>query len=162
MQDVSVAGTVCLVMLPAGLRDARRCFMCRWGDSILIWLGWRAKQVGAGTARWPAAFADDVDASKPGRLRAAVLGAVVVGAVWLSWAAGSTLGVRHTGEADSSWRMLNAVSGAWSLISGITVYILGKRDVVRTPRWVVVSAAWIGSGRCSLGAAGNWPSRCIC
>ena len=104
--------------------------------------------------RWPATFAGRVDPADPRRLRAAVLGTTAVGVFWLTWAVGSDLGVTHVGEADASWRVLYAVDGVWSLAAGAATYALWTRERTKTPRWLLVSAAWIGSG--SLFAWSGW------
>ncbi|MBY8867002.1 hypothetical protein [Streptomyces sennicomposti] len=106
--------------------------------------------------RWPGAFAGRLE-GRPLLSRGAAVGAGVVGLVWLSWAAGATAGVARLGERDVNWRVLNGVSGTWALITAIAAYVLQRQEPAtpaRLPRWVPVSALWIGTG--SLFAWSGW------
>ncbi|MET9452818.1 hypothetical protein [Streptomyces cinerochromogenes] len=103
--------------------------------------------------RWPGAFTGRLDGWSLLQ-RGAALGAGVVGLVWLSWAAGVTVGVAHPGERDINWRVLNGVSGTWALLAAIAAYVLQREGPTRLPRWVPVSALWVGTG--SLFAWSGW------
>ncbi|GAA2019850.1 hypothetical protein GCM10009839_15460 [Catenulispora yoronensis] len=90
----------------------------------------------------------------PAALGIATALAAVVGVFWLSWTAGSRLGVAHPVDADASWRILNGVSGLWAVIMAISISRLRRDRPGRLPRWIPAGAAWIGSG--TLFAWSGW------
>lgn len=123
--------------------------------------------------RWPAAFAGEIGvtgtvgatgtagatgsagaAARSRGLRGAILGSAFAGAVWLSWAAGSRLGVSHTDKADATWRVLDFCWGGWAVIAGGAVYVLARKADTVVPRGILAAAAWLGTG--SLFAWSGW------
>ncbi|MEO3873300.1 hypothetical protein ABGB18_31190 [Nonomuraea sp. B12E4] len=100
--------------------------------------------------RWPSAFLDQPRTGRPGRLLAAYVAACALGALWLFWTAGGTLGLA-SGGLDLNARLLNATSAIWAFVA-----VWGTRRIVagRGPSWVFLSLAFVGTG--SLFAWSAW------
>ncbi|MGW1989386.1 hypothetical protein [Embleya sp. NPDC001921] len=82
------------------------------------------------------------------------VGGAVLGAVWLYWAIGGTLGVAHPEARDAHWRILTGIWGGWALVAAIAGRLLGWGRPARLPRWLPAALGWIGSG--SLFAWSGW------
>ncbi|WP_214414540.1 hypothetical protein [Sphaerisporangium fuscum] len=152
-------------------------------DMILITVGFIGMGVGLAVAlpiymreRWPHAFLGRVgdvlsrsqDAPRspvrtgesrrrPPRFAApATAAAVVLGLLWLYWAAGGTLGLdpAHRDHWDLNGRLLNASAGIWALISAWSLRTLTRHRPARLPLWLPTTLAFAGSG--SLFAWSCW------
>ncbi|MFI6516212.1 hypothetical protein ACIBF1_11685 [Spirillospora sp. NPDC050679] len=137
----------------------------RW-ETVFLGIGFAGMAVGLAVAlpiyfreRWPRAFVgrvgDGPRFSSP-LVTAAVLGAVVLGALWCLWAAGVTVGLdpAQSHLRDLNGRLLYGSSGLAALLGAWSVWTLTRRRPVRLPLWVPVSLAFGTSG--SLFAWSGW------
>ncbi|MEU6767745.1 hypothetical protein ABZ916_35220 [Streptomyces sp. NPDC046853] len=106
--------------------------------------------------RWPGVFAGrlgDGGRSSRGASAVAVV-AVVVGSIWLYWAAGGTAGVDRRGERDPAWYALSAVFGTWAYVASGATWAAVRGRPAHLPRWGPMVLGWLGSG--SLFAWSGW------
>lgn len=104
--------------------------------------------------RWPEAFTGRVgDGARTGLPWPAVL-AATVGAVWLYWSVGGTLGISHPGERTADGYALTGLGGFWALAGAAALWTLTRGRPARLPRWVPLTLGWLGSG--SLFAWSAW------
>lgn len=147
----------------AGAEDAS---MPGW-EAALVQIGFVGMGLGLALAlpayllrRRPDVFAGRVGdrdtATGPARRRVSwsAVGGAVLGAVWLSWAIGGTLGVAHPEARDAQWRILTGIWGGWALVAAIAGRLLVWGRPARLPRRLPVALGWIGSG--SLFAWSGW------
>lgn len=102
--------------------------------------------------RWPDAFAARPRAGAGAPWAAAV--ALVVGAVWMYWALGGTLGLAHPDRRTADGTMLAALGALWALAGGAAVWTLARARADRLPHTLLLALGWIGSG--SLFAWSSW------
>ena len=115
-------------------------------------------------ARWRSVFQSIPGSGSPGATRgvqvplanAAALMAAVVAAVHLAWACGATVGIPSelVARRTFSSHVVNAVDGAAMVTAAVGVLMMVHRVGRRSPFWVSVALAWVGSG--FLFAWGLW------
>jgi hypothetical protein len=133
---------------------------------VLITIGFAGMAVGLAVAlpiylrqRWPQAFLGRIgDVARDVRAYASplVVGAGLLGLLWLYWALGGTLGIdpAHRDQLDLNGRMLNASAGLWALIGLTSAWVLARRRLERLRLWIPMSLAFGASG--SLFAWSAW------
>lgn len=113
--------------------------------------------------RWPHAFrkrdagqrADLHGEDRPGRaVTWAPLLAALVGAYWLYWTLGGTLGLARPAVRDSTWYLLTGLGGVWALLGAAGALSLARDRPHGLPRAVPLALCWLGSG--SLCAWSGW------
>jgi hypothetical protein len=151
----------------AGADDAS---MPGW-EAALIQIGFVGMGLGLALAlpaylcrRWPDVFAGRVGDAVRDRITPigsglrripwSAVGGAGLGAVWLYWAIGGTLGVAHPQARDADWRILTGIWGGWALVAAVATAMIGYGRPGRLLRRLPVALGWIGSG--SLFAWSGW------
>ncbi|QKV91701.1 hypothetical protein HUT19_08025 [Streptomyces sp. NA02950] len=80
--------------------------------------------------------------------------AAVVGAVWLYWAFGGTLGIAHPARRTTDGAVLTGLGALWALAGAAALLLLSRPPQPRPARRLPLALCWLGSG--SLFAWSGW------
>ena len=114
--------------------------------------------------RWAETLRSPVRAHQPGATHdvqvplanAAAVAALALGALYLAWALGATVGLTAEAAARRTivGHLINGIDGALALGAAAGLLMMVRRIGKRTPFWVPLALTWVGAG--SLFGWGLW------